>query len=479
MSKINLRCGDRRGTSAPLLGAPWRFVAMFTVLLLSGVLAWAGESDAPPSSAPTSEPTTTSTTSTGTSTAGVEEEPDRFLAVINGDVYTVNGPALRGATILSKNGRIVEIGTDVRLPEECEVIDADGKRVYPGLVAASAGGLHGGGNAADTTNVFSANMQVALAGGITTAIAGNDAAKLTFGTTEDMIVKKGLYTSLDYSRRRPLQRAETRSAFEAARAHLRALDRYEIERATNEDAEKPEPDEDVNRRYLKLIRGSATAVATANSRQDLLDLAALAREFGFRLIVRGAYEGWTVAPQIAGAIAGAIVTPRASVFENQRSVKPSGSSIENAQILRRHGIPVAIVPPTTSITFWGLAGRDLLHLNMEAGFAVRGGMSDADALRAVTIDAARILGIDDHVGSLEIGKDADWIVCDGDLLHYMTQVHYAVVNGRIAYNKQKETLFAHIRPDGAPETTFDDVWPRRLEWPANDDSSAAAEPSRE
>jgi len=125
-----------------------------------------------------------------------------------------------------------------------------------------------------------------------------------------------------------------------------------------------------------------------------------------------------------------------------------------------------VVPPMPLISLWGLAGRDLLHLNMEAAFAVRGGMSNADALRTITIDAARILGIDDRVGSLEVGKDADMVVCDGDLLHFMTQVHYTIVNGRIVYDKKKDTLFAHIRPRGVPEVTpFDDIWPRPLAWP--------------
>ncbi|MGE3182446.1 MAG: hypothetical protein AB7N71_12510, partial [Phycisphaerae bacterium] len=68
----------------------------------------------------------------------------------------------------------------------------------------------------------------------------------------------------------------------------------------------------------------------------------------------------------------------------------------------------------------------------------------------------------------EVGKDADLIVTDGDVLHFMTQVHQAIVNGKVAYEKEKDTLFAHIRPTGAPIVPeFDDVWPRRLEWPSD------------
>jgi len=94
---------------------------------------------------------------------------------------------------------------------------------------------------------------------------------------------------------------------------------------------------------------------------------------------------------------------------------------------------------------------------------VRGGLPDDAALRSITIDAATVLGIDHRVGSIEVGKDADFVVTDGDILHYMTLARWTIVNGRIAYDKQKETLYNHIRPDGdrdAPPP--DDYWPRRL-----------------
>jgi imidazolonepropionase-like amidohydrolase len=100
---------------------------------------------------------------------------------------------------------------------------------------------------------------------------------------------------------------------------------------------------------------------------------------------------------------------------------------------------------------------------MEAAFAVRGGLPEDAALRSITIDAARILGIDHRVGSLEIGKDGNFMITDGDPLHYMTHVRWTVVNGRLVYDKQKDSLFSHIRPNGdrdAPPP--DDYWPRRL-----------------
>ncbi|MBM4094898.1 MAG: amidohydrolase family protein [Planctomycetes bacterium] len=214
---------------------------------------------------------------------------------------------------------------------------------------------------------------------------------------------------------------------------------------------------------MKLLRGELTAVASADTVHQLQDLIGLAETFNLRIVVRGATEGWIVAPEMARVGMRAIVTPRTRVDRDELTNRPNGSSIENARILHERGVPLAIIPSNPSISLGGLAGRDLWHLAMEAAFAVRGGLSNDAAVRAITIDAARILGIDHRVGSIEVGKDADFAIVDGDLLHYMTLVRWTVVNGRIAYDKEKEALLDHIRPGGnrdAPPPP--DYWPRRL-----------------
>ncbi|TWT42271.1 imidazolonepropionase [Phycisphaerae bacterium RAS1] len=438
----------------------------------------ATQPESQPADAPDSQPASAAASRTaskhaGTSTASsstqaADEEKDRYLAVINGVVYTVTGPTLPGATVLSKNGRIVAIGAGVHLPDECDVIDAAGMNVYPGFVAAGAGGIHGGRPIEHSTDVYGLNMTIALAGGITSAISGNDVAKLTLGSTQDMLVRRDAFFSLRYGSRRPLERAEVRADLEKVRGYLRDLKRYEIDKSNDPDAEAPDKDflkgkyED----YRKLLAGETTAVVQADRANDILTAVELADDFGFRLVVRGAMEAWTVAGRLARANVGVVITPRTITDPDERFNRPTGSTVESVRILRDHGVTVAVTSPVQSITTFGLGGRDLLHLNMEAAFAVRGGLSNEEALRTITIDAAKVLGVDDRVGSLEVGKDADLIVTAGPALHYTTQVHYAVVNGRRAYEKSKETLFAHIRPKGeASETTFDDQWPRRLEWP--------------
>jgi imidazolonepropionase-like amidohydrolase len=383
-------------------------------------------------------------------------------------VYTVSGPILDGATILCKNGKILRIGDDVPLPPDTEVLDARGRFVYPGLIAVSAAGIHGGGDPTDTTDVFGLAMNIALAGGITTAVNGDTAAKLTFGRLDDMVVAKNLFTELRYETRTPLAHAELRADLQRVRDYLRDLAAYEQEKTTNKDAKEPAKDwiKGKYENYLKLLKRETVAVINASDTHALVDICGLAEKFGFRLVIRGAEEAWIVPTALARAGASAIITPRDWIDPDERLVRRSGTSVETGAILYKHGVPVAVIPGINSVTTWGVAGRDLLHLNMEAAFAVRGGMTNDQALRSVTLDAARVLGLSDRIGSLEEGKDADMVVADGDILSYMTQVHHTIVNGRVAYDKAKDVLYSHIRPEGkAVPVEFDDLWPRRLEWP--------------
>ncbi|NOG55605.1 MAG: amidohydrolase family protein [Planctomycetes bacterium] len=403
-----------------------------------------------------------------------EEDPDTYLALTNATVYAMTGAVHRNVTVLCKNGKIHEIGTGVQVPDTAEILDVDGYRVYPGLIAVRSSGILGGGDPSDSSDVYSMNLTLALAAGITTANTGNLAAKLTYGTLEDMVQKRNLFESLRYSSRNPQGKKSVRDGLRKVRDHLRDVASYEEEKRDNPDAEKPDEKWITGEyaKYMRLIKGEAAAEVDANTVHELIDLCDLSEEFGIELVIRGAYEGWAVAPRLARANVSAIVTPRDTVNANPRSNRPSGSTIENAAILYEHGIRLTFMPvgswfgSGTGISMGGLAGRDLQHLPMEAAFGVRGGLSGEAAMRGLTIDAARIMGIDDRVGTIEVGKDADFFVCDGDPLHYMTQSRWTIVNGRIAYDKDKESLFEHIRKGGdvdAPPPT--DHWPRRLGQP--------------
>ncbi len=399
-----------------------------------------------------------------------KKKDDRYFAIKAGTVHTVTGATLFDVTILTKNGKIIEIGESVEVPEKAERLDASGYHVYPGLVAVSSSGVIGSEPPDDSTDVFSLTMTIGLAGGITTAVTGNTAGKLTFSTLEGLVVKRDLFYKLSYSSSSPDGRRKLREKFDKVRQYMRDLEIYADEKKKDDEAEEPDKEWLTGdfKKIHALMRGELVAVASADRAYEIVQYCELAERYGIKIVLRGAMEGWTVPSRMARAGVSAILSIRPPIFStdtghDERINRKTGRSIENAAILARHGIPIAIVPSVTSITLWGLAGRDLLHLNMEAAFAVRGGLSEDAALRTITIDAARILGIDHRVGSIEVGKDADFVITDGDILHYMTHSRWTVVNGRIAYDKQKESLYDHIRPDGnrdAPPP--DDYWPRCL-----------------
>jgi imidazolonepropionase-like amidohydrolase len=399
-----------------------------------------------------------------------EEDQDRWLAVVGGDVYTVSGPVLRGATILVKNRTIRAIGTSVSIPEGAEIIPATGFRVYPGIVAVRSSGLGASGrNPEDAFNPYGFNLVLALAHGITTVSTGDAAVKLTYGSLEDHVLKRDLFVRVPLDRRNPDQHRKLRQDLEKVREYLRQHERYELQKSLG-DEEAKEPDakwlKGSYAGYLKLLRREKKGYLSATSRTEILTAARLAADFSFDLVIERATEAWTIADDLGRSGVQVVLSVRQGrqPAEDPRSVQKTGWTIENASILHAGGVPFAIIPETSSIsTLFGIAGRDLLAIAQEAGFAVRGGLSEEAALRSITLEPARILGVDARVGSLEVGKDADIIVTDGDLLHYNTWVQWAVVNGRIVYDKEKESLVRHIR-SRHPETAEELIqfWPRRL-----------------
>lgn len=391
-----------------------------------------------------------------------KKEPDRWFAVTGGDVHTVTGPVLRGVTVLAKNGKVVAIGERVKVPEGAEVLDARGLRVYPGLVAFDTSGLVGS-PPEDATDVFGLGMQIALASGITTVGSGPTVAKLTWGTLEGHVLAHGAYVPLEVGAGQAL--ASLRAELEKMRGYLRERRAAELARARGEKVDDPD------RRWIRgraaqleqLLTGRARALIQASTRAQLVTVADLAAGYGFEAIVVGAQEAWTVAPLLGRARLAVVLAPRSRRDPDERLARDSGWSIEAAARLHEAGVPVAVVPTNRSVGLGGLGGNDLATLNLEAAFAVRGGLPEAAAVEAITIVPARLLGVDDRVGSIEVGKDCDLLITDRDVLHYEMLARYTVVNGRVAYDKSKEPLLRavrHSRDEEGPEVV-PQLWPRR------------------
>ena len=104
-------------------------------------------------------------------------------------------------------------------------------------------------------------------------------------------------------------------------------------------------------------------------------------------------------------------------------------------------MPLAVAAMGNSISLGGLAGRDLTSLPLEAAFCVRGGADERTALEAMTIVPARMMGLDDRIGSIEKGKDADILILNGNPLDYRTYVEQAIVAGKVSYERNKDRVY--------------------------------------
>jgi len=383
-----------------------------------------------------------------------EEDPNAvdpnspYLAIYGADIHTVTDGLIRRGIVLCKNDRILKVGKKIRIPDGARRIDATGMQVYPGLMGVDTSGIVRGRGSSmrDDFDPFALNLDLGLAGGLTLVQSGNAMAKLARGTLDGVMVGETGWVNLGYSSTSPGGRRQLRESMRKVRDYLREVRNWNIDKSMGEEVGEEPSSKGLNSGHLALLEGKAMARFNANSLKDLLSICDFLEEYPMQAVIFGGQEAWACAGRLGRVGAHLVITPRAKAWADQTLNAPSGWTIENAKILWEHGVPFSILPQQRWISTGGLAGRDMLTLPMEAAFAIRGGLPQDAALRALTLDAAEILGIEDRVGSIEPGKDADLIICDGDLFHYRTFVQWSVVNGKMVYDKEVAPYFAHIRP---------------------------------
>jgi imidazolonepropionase-like amidohydrolase len=165
-----------------------------------------------------------------------------------------------------------------------------------------------------------------------------------------------------------------------------------------------------------VLKGQVPLAIEANRASDLLAAMRLADEFKVRLVLLGASEGWMVAEQLAKANVPVVLKPLTDI----PSFDSLGATLENAARLSRTGVTVALASFDT---------HNSRTLRQEAGNAIANGMDRDAALQAVTLTPARLWGVDDRVGSLEVGKDADVVVWSGDPFELTTGAEHVFIKG--------------------------------------------------
>jgi len=379
------------------------------------------------------------------------------IAITGGTVYPVSGPKIENATVLIRDGRIAAVGANVTVPAGATRIDAAGKWVTPGLFdGAGQMGLREisavqntneqtlrGDEVAAAFNVLEGvNPGSMLIGvnrieGVTTTLAvpngsliwGQAAVIDLDGTTiEQMRVKSPAAMVVDLSEgakdagggSRAGVAQRLRRVFDDA---LEYSKRPTYQRAQNEQLSASAADLQA---LLPVLRGQLPMIAYANRRSDIETAMRIAKEYKIRLILGGAAEGWMIPNVISAAGVPVLVEPLANI----PSYDALGIRYENAALMTKGGVKVALMETTTENT---------RNLRQQAGNAVATGMTWEQALRAVTLTPAEILGVSDRYGSLEAGKVANVVIWTGDPFEFSTGVEHVFIRGNDIPLRSRQT----------------------------------------
>jgi imidazolonepropionase-like amidohydrolase len=373
------------------------------------------------------------------------------VAIVNARILSVTGPAIDRGTIVVRGGRIAAVGADVQPPQAARIVDAGGKTVTPGWldsgvqigiveIPTSAEGsadenttdarVSAAFNVVDSFNPYATAIPVTRTEGITRALVtpgGTGNVFLGQGAVIDFAgaqvpasvtrapaamigllgeagaaVAGGSRSTTILRMREILQDAQD---YAANRLAFNAAQRREYVRSRL-DLEALQP----------VLKREIPLVVLANRASDLLAAMRLADEFKLRLVVMGAAEGWMVADQLARAQVPVVINALTDI----PSFDALGATLENGARLSRAGVKVALASFDT---------QNSRNLRQLAGNAVANGMDRQRALEAVTLTPARLWGVDDRVGSIEPGKDADLVIWSGDPFELSTGAEQVFIRG--------------------------------------------------
>lgn len=377
------------------------------------------------------------------------------IALVGGTIHPITGPVIEQGVLLIENGCIAAAGRRVQIPDGARRIDVSGRHVYPGLISAytqlglveiaavratrdyhETGWLNPNVRAERAVNPDSELIPVTRAGGVLVALAapsgglisGTSAVlQLDGWTWEQMTVLAPAALHINWpsvpavarlpddgdrsaqSAENPLERLE--KAMADAQAYRRA-------RADDPEGKKHAFDARWEA-MLPVLEGKLPVVATANELQQIQSAVAFCQRHGLRLIVLGGYD----APDCASLLKKhkvPVIVETTHRLPLRRS-DPYDAAYTVPARLSRAGVQFCIASKDTS---------NARNLPYEAAMAVGFGLPRDEALKAITIWPAEILGVADRVGSLQEGKQATLIVTDGDPLEATTRVHMAFIQGR-------------------------------------------------
>ena len=388
--------------------------------------------------------------------SSIPEQPDAVV-VRNATIWTMGSQGrMDNADLLIKNGEVVEVGMNLDAPRGSVEIDGTGKHVTPGLIDPH---IHSGvssvnesgfaivpevrmGDVVTHNNIW---MYRQLAGGLTTAMIKHGSAnpiggenvivKMRWGAlpneirmdTETRTVKFALGEN---PKRRQNRYPDTRMGTqEIIRDHFLAARDYERDwQRWEEELEGIPPRRDLRMEAILDILNQELLISSHGYRADeFLALVRLAEEFNFRVqTLQHGIEAYKIAPELAQSGVAAVVWSDWGGFK----MEAYDATVYNARVLMEAGVTTSLHSDNSEI-----ASR----MNWEAGKLLRTGLTEEQALSTVTIQSARAIAIDDRVGSLEPGKDGDFVVWNGNPLSQFTRPEQTWLDGRRYFSIDEDT----------------------------------------
>lgn len=379
---------------------------------------------------------------------------DENIAIKGGTFYTITQGVIEDGVLLIENGKIKDIGKALEIPRGYRTILAKGKVIMPGFVVAfSQVGLEGDVISPDSLESgdamtpqmraidgfypFSRSIPRLRNRGVTTAavfpapgnlISGQGAVlKMTGRVPKQMAIKTscGLLFSLGEKSKRDSGMPKTRMGEMSLLRGLflemqKYLDKQRAYEKNMDESQKPRFDYSLDP-IVSLTKGEYPAFVYCSKVQDIMNALSLADTYRFSLVLIDAQQASVVAEELARRNIPVLVVPQKSLWwDIEKNLWDPG----NAAKLHRAGVPIAIIPGEGSPF-----GDE--EMALYAAFAVRNGLPEEEALKAITLSPAKILGLERRIGSLEKGKDADIVIFDGHPFRIKTKAEKVFIDGII------------------------------------------------
>ena len=378
-----------------------------------------------------------------------------MICIRNGLVFDAVHEMPEKKDILIKDGKIAQIGTEFAIPAECEIVDAEGLYVYPGFIDAhSHVGTMGSGigfegdDVNEMTDILTPQLRIidgiqpmdivfeeAREGGVTTVCTGPGSANVVGGTfvamktvgkrVDDMVINDRIAMKCAFGENpKRCYRDKNNYSRMSTAAKLREIlfktQEYDAKiKAAGDDVSKRPPFDFKLEAMLPVIRREIPLKAHANRADDMFTALRIAKEFNVKITLEHVTEGSLIVDELAKENVMLAVGPSLS---HRKKFELRNLSFKTPGDLANAGCHVSIITDAPVIP--------QQYLRLCAGLAVKEGMKEFDALKAITIHPAEHAGIADRVGSLEVGKDADIVLMDGCVFESMSNVVATYIDGK-------------------------------------------------